>query len=291
MQYAGHIWMNEHNLAGINQIWYKIIKAAVGATFNVKQSLCERILWVPPITIQTSINRTKHLLKLNFNQMPKDTLRNYIQLCTSQQISQPAEVKVAIKEAIKFLEWKTEKYPTNFTELDIEIVTNKDVSRFLELSPRACSYNKNSINRYTEKIWLSKIANQWLMEGEGHIPIRKCSRLPVPSNIQRSLEVCTMSLFYPNNLMNSFLYKHTYLVESPLCPQCGVAEETPYHVICECSRNGEEIKEIMRNNISEGEIRLGDCTTLLNCSRDEKFIKICLQVLSDREFRDSVDLG
>ena len=49
-----------------------------------------------------------------------------------------------------------------------------------------------------------------------------------------------MSLMYPQNLMNSFLYRHTHSVESPLCQKCGREEETPYHVIWECSDHQEE---------------------------------------------------
>lgn len=57
LQYAGHIWINKRNMEDINQIWYKLIKSAVGATFNIKLTTGEIILGVPPISIQTSIDR------------------------------------------------------------------------------------------------------------------------------------------------------------------------------------------------------------------------------------------
>ena len=44
-----------------------------------------------------------------------------------------------------------------------------------------------------------------------------------------------MSLIYPQNLMNSFLYRHTYGGESSLCLKCGREEEKPYHIRWECN--------------------------------------------------------
>ena len=58
----------------VNKIWYKLFKSSVGATFNIKFSIDESILGVTPISIQTTINQVKHLLKLQINDLPEDSL-------------------------------------------------------------------------------------------------------------------------------------------------------------------------------------------------------------------------
>ena len=37
--YGGMVWINQHNLADINKLWYKVLKSTLGATFNVKLEL------------------------------------------------------------------------------------------------------------------------------------------------------------------------------------------------------------------------------------------------------------
>ena len=99
-----------------------------------------------------------------------------------------------------------------------------------------------------------------------------------------------MSLMYPRNLMNSFLYRHTHSVESPLCQKCGREEETPYHVIWECSDHPEEMQQLMSGIIGD-EVLQADCITLLNCSRQKRFIELCLEVLSQGQFRHHINLN
>ena len=43
LQYAGHIWMNQHNMSDIHQIWYKLIKSSVGSIFNIKASVVGKL--------------------------------------------------------------------------------------------------------------------------------------------------------------------------------------------------------------------------------------------------------
>ena len=97
-----------------------------------------------------------------------------------------------------------------------------------------------------------------------------------------------MSTMYPQNLMNSFVYRHTYNAESPLYSLCGREEQTSHHVICVCNDKREEIKQVMCDLIGEEEVQKADCTTLLNCSRDRRFIQLCLGVLQDGDFRSEV---
>ena len=146
------------------------------------------------------------------------------------------------------------------------------------------------ITKYTELIWASKVANEYSLDGYHHAPKPSCSRLPIPRNTTRREEVLLMSLFYPNNLFNSNLYRNTYQIESPLCQRCRRQEETPYHIILECSNLAGEARRVLETEISEEETYLQDSTTLLNGSRNSDFLKICLEILSQHKYRDQVDL-
>ena len=99
-----------------------------------------------------------------------------------------------------------------------------------------------------------------------------------------------MSIMYQQNLMNSFVYRHTYLVESPLCQRCNLHEQTPFHVIHDCNDHREEIREIILSSVGAEEVQLADTITLLNCSRKKEFIDKCLTVLSEGEFRQTIEL-
>ena len=274
----------------INQIWYKLIKSSIGSVFNIKLSIGETILGIPPISIQTTINRTKHYLKLHLNNTPEDRLREYVTASIEGQVSQPIELKSAMKEVYKFLAFKITTTPNDFTDDDIESITNKDYKQFFNLSTRACKYTKNNITKYTEKIWYEKLRNEGLLNGEHHIPRPSCSRLPIPLNTSRRDEVLLMSSMYQQNLMNSFVYRHTYTVESPLCPRCHSEEQTPYHVIWKCNDYFEDIQQVMSEILGEEETQHPDSTTLLNCSRDARFIQLCLSVFQEGEFRTEIDL-
>ena len=291
LQYAGHIWIHPKNLNDINQIWNKLIKSAVGSIFNIKTSIGEVILGVPPISVQTIINRTKHYLKLNIKKMPEDTVSKYVSACTDNRINQPVELKSAMKEVFKFLNWKLSVTPGDFTEEDERVISRKEEKHYVDLSSKACSYTKGLIKKYTEKIWYEKLTNQGLSEGEAHIPRPSFNKLPVPQNTQRQHEVLLMSMFYPQNLLNSFIYRHTYSTESPLCPRCNRDEQTSFHVIYECNNHVDEIRQIIRDIVDIEEVQQGDHITLLNCSREEKFINTCLKVLDEGEFRKTIDLN
>ena len=64
------------------------------------------------------------------------------------------------------------------------------------------------------------------MEGYSHLPSPSCSNLPIPVSVARDVEVKRMSLFYTNNLCNSFLYRVSR-VPSPLCSDCGLEHRSP----------------------------------------------------------------
>ena len=151
-------------------------------------------------------------------------------------------------------------------------------------------YTKNQINKFTEKIWDNSLSNEFNMNGFYHIPKAACSKLPVPQGVTRHDEVVLMSCMYENNLFNSFLYQHTYLVESPLCRKCKLLEETPYHVLLQCSDKSQEARQILGKIIGEEELQIEDSTTILNGRCHQPFLKICLDILSQQDYVVQVNL-
>ena len=55
--------MSDVNMKIIDKLWCKIAKTAVGAIFNVNQSILEVILGIPPLQVQKQIITVKHYLK------------------------------------------------------------------------------------------------------------------------------------------------------------------------------------------------------------------------------------
>lgn len=290
LHYAGHIWMNSKNTQEIEQLWYKIMKSAIGATFNIRKSVAEIILGIPPLSIQNNINKVKHYLKLNIKPAPEDRLRQYIKRCYSNSHPTPVELASSMKEVFKFLLWKSENWSNQFTVQDKIIIEGRRYEEYFSLTPKACTYTKDSITKYTEKIWLSRVRNEFILEGYHHTPKPSCSRLPIPTNTSRRDEVLIMSLMYSNNLFNSHIYRHTYLVESPLCRKCKQEEETPYHIILQCSDQSQEARRLLGEILAEEELQQEDSITLLNGSRHPVFLRLCLDILSENNYCDHVDL-
>ena len=293
LHYGGIIWMNEKNMKEIEKLWYKILKTTVGATFNVRKTLAEIILGIPPLAIQNHMHKVKYYLKLNIKPAEEDRVREFIKQCYENL--RPNEIvpdlRTGMKEVYKFLRWKLEHVPDDFTETEINIIEQSRYADFFDLSTKACSYTKRAITKYTELLWTRQVTNEFSMDGYHHAPKPKCSRLPIPRNTTRKDEVLLMSLFYPNNLFNSHLYRNTYLVESPLCDRCRRYEETPHHIIRECSNLADEANTILQRELTEEEINHEDYITLLDGSRNEQFIKVCLEVLAQHEYRVQVDLN
>ena len=67
-------------------------------------------------------------------------------------------------------------------------------------------------------------------------------------------------------------------------------EQTPHHVIFQCNDHSEEIKQLMIEILGEEAAHEADSTTILNCSRDPRFIQLCLTILQEGEFRTEIDL-
>ena len=292
LNYAGHIWITNQNIKDIEKLWYKVVKAAVGATFNTRKSVAEIIVGIPPISIQNNINQTKHILKLNIKPAQEDKLRDLIgnSLINRNATEIPTDLSLAMKDVYKFLTWKIAKVPNDFTNRDKEIVEQRNVQEYFQLTEKACKYTKDLINKYTEQIWSTRVRNEFLLDGIHHVPTPSCSRLPIPRHTSRREEVLLMSLFYPNNLFNSNLYRNTYLVESPLCRKCHQAEETPYHIIFECSDKSDDARTLLEQELGEDELQLEDTVTLLNGSRHQRFLTLCLDILAEQTYTEHVDL-
>ena len=165
LMYAGHVWINKNNLQNIKSLWYKILKATVGATFNISAALAEVILGLPPIDIQVQINRIKHLLKLNIAEIKEDRLKEFILDTYDHSSKTPVTIHTQFKQLYQFLNWKLQEQPSKFTEQDIEIITNLRYDKYFDLTPKSCGYTQALMKNYTEILWNKVLKNQFQLEG------------------------------------------------------------------------------------------------------------------------------
>ena len=86
-------------------MWYKITKSTIGAVFNIRRSLAETIVGVPPIEVTNKVNTVKHLLKLNIiDNIVNDPYKLFLKDILQQRSYGIVVTKV--KEALNFLKWK-----------------------------------------------------------------------------------------------------------------------------------------------------------------------------------------
>ena len=289
LYYAGHIWLNNKNIQAINKLWYKVIKAAIGAVFNIKQSLAEVILGLPPLMVVNEINKIKHYLKLNIQKTKWDQLREDLQNLDMESVTTKRE----LASVFKFLQWKLDCYPKKFTREDIDVISSKCAMRYTELSSNACSYSKQMIKKYTESCWQSTINNQFRADGYHNIPSVSCDKLPIPQNIDRETETVLLSHFYENNLMNGYLYRIGHReTGSPLC-LCKVANQTPYHCLMECNMIDTKIRQDLRINADiffkeKADVMYDDMLdhiTLLNMSRNKTIMELMIQAIKSNKIK------
>lgn len=295
MLYGSHIWMSSKNMSEINSLYYQILKTSVGAIFNVKQSICEIIVGVPPVHIQNKMNQIKHYLKLNINDVPSDTLKKTVKDYMSNPARRPVELNNAIKQVYKYLLWKTNIKPEQFSEEDKKIVHSLEYMNFDQLTGSSCKYTKNEITKYTEVIWAESIRNEFLCEGHSIIPQPSCTPLPLSAGVSRGTEVMVMQMFYENNLLNSFLHRINIPdVQTSLC-HCGRDEQTAYHVIFECETIDPELRARANASVrlSSGDPDTRSSIVLLNSSRDKDFIQCMVEIVdAQKDFiRNSIDLN
>ena len=155
------------------------------------------------------------------------------------------------------------------------------VEDLFELTKKTCHYSRRLMDKFTELIWQESVQNQLQLEGWPDIPRVSLSTLPLPHGTSREQEVLIMSLFYKNNLLNSFLFRHDESKwKTPLC-SCGVEEQTAIHLLTRCALVEDVVRDqagyllSIVNGISiEGFDDLG-LVGALNCSRDPLFIEVC----------------
>ena len=294
--YASHIWMTRNNMKDINKLYYKMIKSTVGAVFNVKQSLCELILGIPPIHIQNTVNQVKHYLKININKNADDQLEEFIISHITTENQKPLDLQIALKQVFKFLQWKVRLHEEHFTDNDKKKIQHRELSEFCTLSQKSCSYSKTDIKKYTELLWKESIRNEYMCEGHSILPIPSCQQLPLQNTVNRQTEVLLMSLFYENNLLNGFLHKvHIRDCESPLC-YCGDVIQTSTHIIFQCEEIPNESRDMALQSLQEVigniDVRAINNTAILNGSRNRKFLTSVLNIihLHGDKLRNTVEI-
>ena len=166
------------------------------------------------------------------------------------------------------------------------------MTKFHLLSNDSCKYTRDLIKKYTESLWDDSLRNEFLCDGHDTIPKASISPLPIPS-CTRKEEVLLMSMFYENNLLNSFLNKlNRPEAPSAIC-HCGIEDQTAYHVVLRCSEVDQELRsralDFMNLEGGGGETS----TVLLNSSRDINFLGCLMQILSVQRdlLRDSIELN
>ena len=279
--------MTDVNTKRIDQLWCKIAKTAVGAIFNVNQSILEVILGIPPIQIQRQIVAIKHYLKAVTAEQEGD---NYLDFIMMECQSSNAVVISLIKDAFRFLEWKLDLEADNFTDADKDIVLGRRYDEFDALSIEACFYTKQLINQYTESLWQVSLQNRLQQIGERRAPRVSITPIPLPLGTDRKSEVLVLSLFYKQNLLNSFLYlSQRKNCPSPIC-KCMNDEQTAYHLLVSCCLVDEGLRNVMNNvmlvcnGVGSGlEEVYSDYISVINCARNSDFILNCLKIVQFSE--------
>ena len=174
--YGSHLWMNQKNMKDINSLYYKILKSTVGAVFNVRHSITEIILGLPPVSIQNQVNQIKHYLKIITSEVPDDPLLKTIQNITSSN-SIPSDMHNMFRSVYKFLRWKLQRRPEQVSQEDQTIIQQSDFTKFHLLSRSCGLYTKDLMKKYTELLWSASTENEFLNEGQSVIPKPSCTPL------------------------------------------------------------------------------------------------------------------
>ena len=141
-----------------------------------------------------------------------------------------------MKDVMRFIKWKQASNPGNILSSDLPLLNDgMSIEELFELSKKTCHYSKRLIDGFTEFIWQENLQHQLQLEGWPHIPKVSLAPLPLPHGTNQEMEVLVMSLFYINNLFNSFLFRFDRTRwESPLC-LWGEEEQTALHLLTSCA--------------------------------------------------------
>ena len=278
--YAGHLWITAKNTKEINSLFYKLCKSTIGAVFNIRQSVAEVIVGIPPILITNEVNKVKHFLKVQLSEIPEDRLKNFLQ--EELKSSNQNVVHSTLRPVYKFLKWKVTQYPQSMNASDKEIIMRNIQEEFFSLSKNSCKYTKAISDKYTEYLWKHSIQNEFQVEGFSSIPIPRCLPLPINTSLTREVEVAIMSILYENNLLNDFLHKINPVdFASPLC-RCETDRETTHHILFHCPFVEAEIRTNAFNKFKEICGNSAYCNSyidLLNASRNKEFMTKVVQII------------
>ena len=95
-----------------------------------------------------------------------------------------------------------------------------------------------------------------------------------------------LSLFYPNSILKSFLYKiNKDKFPDPLCG-CGEGEETSFHLLFQCRFVEKSLREqalnLLKSTVGEAESTQEDSIVLLKASKNEKFINFISEIVKNQ---------
>ena len=289
--YAGFLWINKHSMEEINKLYYQIMKATIGSVFNIRHSLAEIILGIPPISILNTTNLIKHYLKIILNDSPGDKLKDFLteELESETDMRSRSVVYHPIKQVMKFLNWKIKVYPESVSEIDKQKIETKNVEEFLHLDQNSCKYTKSMMDKYVEHMWKSSVQNEYLLEGHSVIPNPSARPLSIDRGTNREEEVLTLSFLYDNNLMNQFLYRHNRtLVTSPLC-DCGNEEQTAHHLLFRCDLVDIHLRDQAFSAFQQAvgsDLATTDSTiALVNASRHPPFMNSIVEIVKSAKHR------
>ena len=281
--YGSIIWQTTSNMTELNRLWYKVSKSAVGAVFNVQNSILEVILGIPPLSVTNRILTVKHYLKV----LSSTEYDFHLEFIAEQIAEGNSTIIVHLKDVMKFLSWKVALYPASFGLEDALVISHKDASLLCKLSKKACLYTKGLMKQFTEFIWQESLCNQLQVEGWSDIPKVSTTPLSFPLFTGRESEVLIMSFFYKNNLLNPFLFSlDRTRWKTPLC-SCAQGDQTSVHLLTSCDFIEERLKDQASHLL-----QIGNCVenidelppaniAMVNCSRDPSFIRICKEIVEN----------
>ena len=121
--------------------------------------------------------------------------------------------------------------------------------------------------------------------GETRILTVTCTRIPLPDELTRETEVKLLSLFYKQNLFNLFLSTaQKSQCNSALC-DCGNDVQDSFHILTSCELVSSELRDVIctemtqSNNAYSMDYVPADYISILNSSRNQKFIESCIAVI------------
>ena len=202
-------------------------------------------------------------------------------ICKQINSSSYCQAAGKVKDVLNFLKWKINRVAN---DKDKTIIEGNHFDKFGDLSVSACSYTKGLIKRYAEVIWQSRTNSIYQLDGYQEAPEVNSSKIIFPRHISRTMETLTMSMFYPNNLFYSFLFRYdSKRFTSPEC-KCGRGEQNAFHILLYCKniRSSEHAKahQILSSDDKHSLDAIAtQPTLLLSWSRSEGFLQMCYEMI------------